>query len=117
MLLNYAIIINLKKRRSFIKYIIIATIIVIIIFSIIWTDTNKSLGSSLVFLSVIYLCFNLAIYRDIDKGPSYIRILGKASLFMFAGVIVTVIVALSEGELLDLFGGSYTGEKDKKKMK
>ncbi len=95
----------------------IATIIMIIIFSLIWADSNKLLGSSLVFLSVIYFCFNIAFYRDTNRGPSYIRILGKASLFMFAGVIITVIVALTEGELLDIFGGGYTGDTDKKRPK
>lgn len=56
-------------------------------------------------MSVIYLCFNIALLKDMDKGPSFFKILGKASVIMFAGIVFTVIQALTEGEILEILQG------------
>ena len=117
MLCNYTAFIKSKKKRILVRNTLISSIIVIISSSIIWMGYNKSVGSSLVFLAIIYLCFNIALFKDMDKGPSYIRILGKASVFMFAGVVFIVIQALTEGELLEMFEGVLPGDANHNKRK
>ncbi|MCC5909980.1 MAG: hypothetical protein JJT76_06035 [Clostridiaceae bacterium] len=117
MLLNYKAFIKIERKELFVRINIIATVIVIIISVIIWIVKSMSLGSSLVFLNVIYLCFNIALFRAIDKESNYIRILGNASIIMFAGILFSVIQALTEGEGMDIIGDSWSGNFKKKKIK
>ncbi|QUH26186.1 hypothetical protein [Serpentinicella alkaliphila] len=117
MLLNYKFLIKIKQKKTFIKNNIIATTIVIIISVIVWIVYSLSVGSSLLFMNVIYLCFNISLFRAIDKDYIYIRILGNASMLMFGGILFFVIQALTEGEGIDIFVDSWSENYNKKRIK
>ncbi|NLL68487.1 MAG: hypothetical protein GX236_12495 [Clostridiaceae bacterium] len=117
MLSNFIVFRKIERKEIFARNNIIAAIILIIISVIIWISYDKPIGSSFVFLNAIYLCYNIALYRYTNKSQINIRILGSASVLMFAGILFFVIQALSEGEGLEIFADCCTGTSNRKKTK
>jgi hypothetical protein len=82
-----------------------------------WTEGNLTLGSSIVFTSIIILCMNISfLYYLSDKRKyDFMGVVKLSSLLMFGGIFFAVLTAISEGESLTLFDGSW-GEGKKKSI-
>lgn len=112
MLINYYFIIRTKRQYVFIRINIIISIMVIIAGIYIVVGNYLSLGSSLMFLSIFYLCFNISLLRYINKSENYIKILSFATILMFGGLIIAIT---GEDDLLEIGEGLWDNPYSKKK--
>lgn len=111
MLINYKYLVNSDQKKEFAMNNIIGSIIAIFMSIFVWIALSSSVGSSLVFMIIIYLCFNTAVFKMTEQGSI---ILATASMLMFAGVLIAVIQALMEGDGIDiLFDGWFGSNKNK----
>lgn len=92
--------IRLNKYDLFIKINIIVTIVVMISCVYIWIYNSQSLVSSLMFFGIVYLFFNIALSKNIDKSENYIKILAFASLLMFLGLLYVALVAITQDDTM-----------------
>jgi len=114
-LVNYKVIVLIEKKELFVKVIIFIASIVMIGSIYIWVVYSLTLGSSLVFLFIIYLCFNISLLTVLIKKEQYIKILSFATFIMFGGILIAVIIALTEGDGVVIWDSSiFDGSKKKR---
>lgn len=101
MLVNYGIMCIINNKRNFAIINLVFTVLLLIFLCIKWIKGDLSLGSSLVFLCVIYLCFSIALYLVIMINQEWFNIIPLASLLMFGGILLVVLIVITEGEVLD----------------
>ncbi|MBF8984763.1 hypothetical protein IZY60_14565 [Lutibacter sp. B2] len=116
MFLNYTIINKTQNNELFIRINIITIILILIISNYIWITSSPTVGSGMVFFCIVYLCFNIALLRANNKDTNYTKIVGYASLIMFGGILLAVIVVLSEGDGMEIIDGDWRGKSKKKKI-
>ena len=91
------------RKRLLISVINLTLAIFILLASLyLWVLRDKSLGSSMSFMSIVYLCFAIAQLIVEKKEIRRINMISISSLLMFGGILIAVLVAVSEGDLLDL---------------
>lgn len=114
MLASYILINVVQNKLAFIKISLIATGLAFILSLIVWGSVSVSLGSSLTFLFVIYLCFTIGFYIVVKRDLKPSSVILYASLLMFAGLLIVVIAALTEGDGLDILGIDWPYDSKKK---
>ncbi|WP_018248403.1 hypothetical protein [Orenia marismortui] len=115
MVFNYGIIIITSKRKQISLINIILSIIGGLAAIYLWTVISVSLGSHLLFLIIIYLCFFIALYLNKQKDSNYLTIVNFASVIMFGGVFLLVLILITEGEGIEILDMSWW--KDRKKTR
>lgn len=101
MLINYVLINVVKRKTIFTGINVIVSIIIMIASAYLWIMKDQSLGSSLTFQAVIYLCFSIALHFVVKKSYEWVRIIPIASLLMFGGLLLVAIIAITEGDGID----------------
>lgn len=115
MVINFCFINLINRKLIFTRINMVLSIILIIFSFYLWTKSSVSLGSSLVFLSIIYLCFGIALHLVVKKSYDWSGIIPIASLIMFAGILLVVILAITEGDGLEIFDIDFSFSNNKKK--
>ncbi|TDX46349.1 hypothetical protein [Orenia marismortui] len=115
MVFNYGIIIITSKRKQISLINIILSIIGSLATIYLWTVISVSLGSHLLFLIIIYLCFFIALYLNKQKDSNYLTIVNFASVIMFGGVFLLVLILITEGDGIEILDMSWW--KDRKKTR
>lgn len=114
MTLHYVMMTKVKRTTIFIKLSIGFSILMLIMFICVWIVYNTSYGSGFTFMAIIYLSFNIALLLSSSTELDYMIIVGLASLFLFAGILVCIIIAISEGEALDILSIDFWKNKKKR---
>ncbi len=112
---NYCLLYIVKTKRVFTLLNLSFAILLLIVSFYIWLEKNQSLGSSMFFLGVAYLCFSYALHRVSKKGLGWNSIIPLSSLLMFGGLLLVVIVAITDGEALDAMDAGFLEGTGKKK--
>lgn len=115
MVINFCLINVVKRKILFTKINIVMTIILMISSICLWIEDYQSLGSSLVFLTVIYLCFSIALHQVVKRSLDWSSIIPISSLLMFGGLLLVVIIAITEGDGLEVLDLDFDFPGDKKK--
>jgi len=102
MLLNFCLYLLIKSKVVFSVINLIIAIISLCAAGYIWYDIDKSVGSSLFFMLIVYLCFSVAQLLVARYCKSWINLLSLSTLFMFGGILLVVLAIISEGDALDL---------------
>ncbi|PRX16936.1 hypothetical protein BX659_1581 [Orenia metallireducens] len=68
---------------------------------------NSSLGTYLLFLTVIYLCFFIALYLNKEESFNYLDLVNFASLLMFGGVFLIILIIITEGDGVEFLDMSW----------
>jgi hypothetical protein len=117
MLANYLLLYISAFKSAFTIINIILSIAIFIAAVYIWIDKDRSLGSSLIFLSMVYLCFSISLHIVIRKDLSRSHLVALSSLLMFGGLFFAVIVMLSEGDALEVLDIDFPVSNRKKRAK
>lgn len=112
MLLNYRVVIRRKSKEKGMKIPIIVRVLALIFSIVVWIGFSASLGSALTFISILVLCIDIS-YALNKNRIDVMQVIGLASLLMFVGILVCVVVVLSEGEVLDLSIFEFGNRKKK----
>ncbi|GMQ57222.1 hypothetical protein AN1V17_16170 [Vallitalea sediminicola] len=115
MIIDYMMMNKIKTIKFFIKIKIILLILILIGCIYIWLTYSSSYGSGLTFMTIILLSINISLLLIQNKEVNYTVIVGLASLLMFGGILVCILVALTEGEVLDILTFD-SWENNKKKI-
>lgn len=115
LIIDYIMMNKIKTIKYFIKIKIILLILILIGCIYIWLTYSSSYGSGLTFMTIILLSINISLLLIQSKEVNYTVIVGLASLLMFGGILVCILVALTEGEVLDILTFD-SWEKNKKKI-
>ena len=113
MLLSYQLIAisNRCKKISLIN--IILSLIGIATTIYLWVTIGPSMGSYLLFIMIIYLCFFISLYFQADDFH-YLDIVNFGSLLMFGGVFLIIIIIITEGDGIEFLDMSWWKDGKKK---
>ncbi len=98
---NLCISLIIRKRIVFTVINLALTILSLCIAGYIWIDKDKSAGSSLFFMLIVYLCFGIAQFIVEKHSQSWMKLISLSTLIMFSGILLVVLIAVSEGDVLD----------------
>lgn len=102
LLANLALSLLIRKGLVFPIINLAVSIILLCAAGYIWGAKDKSLGSSLFFMLTVYLCFAIAQLLVEKYQKAWINLISLSSLIMFGGILLVVLVAISEGDALEL---------------
>ncbi|KAB3531594.1 hypothetical protein [Alkaliphilus serpentinus] len=114
MIIHYSFMKKIKNKETFLKTEIALIVLCIIASIYVWIMHNSTYGSGFVFVSIIFLCLNISLLLFNKKETSHAKIVGFTSLIMFAGILVSVIIALIEGEVIEILDIDIWGRKKKR---
>jgi|GEM_PF-717894 len=102
LLANLALSLLIRKGLVFPIINLAVSIILLCAAGYIWGAKDKSLGSSLFFMLTVYLCFAIAQLLVEKFNEAWINLISLSTLIMFGGILLVVLVAISEGDALEL---------------
>jgi len=102
LLLNLCLSLLIRRRLAFPLVNLAITIILLCAAGYLWGARNKSFGSSMFFMLIVYLCFAIAQLLVEKYQKAWINLISLSSLIMFGGILLVVLVAISEGDALEL---------------
>jgi hypothetical protein len=114
LIVNLCLTLLIRKRLVFSIINLVITIILLCASGYIWAEKDKTLGSSLFFMLVVYLCFGIAQLIVEKEVEARINLISISSLLMFGGILLVVLVAISEGDALDALDVIPEGSGNKK---
>lgn len=87
----------------------------------VWITLNPSLGSQMVFLIFINLCFFISLNARKNEENNYVNVVNWASLIMLAGVFIIVLAILTDGDGLEIMDTGWwdgtRGSEDRNNIK
>jgi Na+/melibiose symporter-like transporter len=116
---NYLVMYFLKFDRKANVILGIVSILGLLTGIYVWIDVNLIIGSSIVFMSIIILSLNASLLYYLSHGGDYDswRIVKLSSMLMFGGIFLAVIIAITEGDIIEIFDSSETNNKKKSATK
>lgn len=117
LLANLALSLLIRKGLLFPIINLAVSIILLCAAGYIWGAKNKSLGSSLFFILIVYLCFTIAQLLVVKYHEAWINLISLSTLIMFGGILLVVLVVISDGDALELLelAPDVTGSRRNKK--
>lgn len=119
LLLNYLLLYFLTNKQRANQLLLILSIVGIGVGCIIWFNGNLVRGSSIAFTSIITVCMNFSFkyYLHFDRKFDYMKLLKLSSMLMFGSIFLVVIIAISEGDAIEMLDGSWESEGRKRKKR
>lgn len=114
LIVNLCLTLLIKKRLIFSIINLAITIILLCAAGYIWAEKDETLGSSLFFMLIVYLFFGIAQFIVEKYVEAWINIIALSSLLMFGGILLVVLVVISEGDALEALDVIPDGTGNKK---
>lgn len=112
---HFVLIQKIKNKALFLNINTYASIAFGVVALLIILESHTPIAAALFFTAVIYMCFNIAMFKSINRDWSSNKIVSVASLWMFLGAILGVLAILTDGGGLDLYSdGRNANFKNKK---
>jgi len=118
LLINLFFSLLIKKRLIFPIINLVASVILLCVAGYIWRVKDKSLGSSIFFMLIVYLCFAIAQLLVEKYHEAWINLISLSTLIMFGGILFVVLVVISEGDVLEMLelAPDVSGSRKHKKI-
>lgn len=98
---NMFISLIIKKSFVFAALNLAVTILLLCLTGYIWIVKDKTAGSGLFFMLIVYLCFSIARFIMVKREESWIKLISLSTLLMFGGILLVVLTAISDGDILE----------------